>query len=295
MSHESSIGARYGKGRPVLSFEVFPPKKNDETDILAMYKTLDRLAALSPDFVSVTYGAGGSKSAKRKTAQIAQRVEQSGVTALAHLTCASSSRAEVSARLEGLRQLGIENILALRGDLPPGGAPDGARQYQYASELVAQIKEFGGFCVGGACYPDGHVDCQSQAEDLQNLKIKVQSGCDFLITQMFFDNAALYSFLYRAERSGIHVPVIAGVMPVTNAAQIARICQLSGTTLPTRFRMIVDKFGGNAAAMKQAGIAYATEQIVDLIANGIPGVHVYTMNKPDVAAEIAGSLSAILG
>jgi methylenetetrahydrofolate reductase (NADPH) len=167
--------------------------------------------------------------------------------------------------------------------------------YRYASQLIEEIHSFGGFSVGGACYPEGHVDCESQAEDLLNLKEKVSKGCDFLVTQMFFDNSTLYSFLYRAERKGIHVPVVAGVMPVTNAKQIARICQLSGTTLPNRFRMIVDKFGSNPAAMKQAGIAYATEQIVDLIANGVRGVHVYTMNKPDVAAQIAANLSEILG
>ncbi len=276
---------------PCLSFEVFPPKK--DTEIETVEAAVRQIAARSPDFMSVTYGAGGGTSAH--TATLADLVQQQGVRALAHLTCVSSTREEVRAQLTQLRTLGIENILALRGDLPQGAPAEQACTFRYASELIEEIQAFGGFCVGGACYPEGHVDAPSQAEDLKRLKEKVQSGCSFLITQMFFDNAALYSFLFRAERMGIHVPVIAGVMPVTNAKQIARICELSGTTLPTRFRMIVDKFGDNPAAMKQAGIAYATEQIVDLIANGVPGVHVYTMNKPDVAAQIAENLSEILG
>lgn len=277
--------------KATLSFEVFPPKK--DTDYQLVKEAVEEIAGLSPDFMSVTYGAGGGVSGY--TASLAQSVQERGVTALAHLTCVSSSREEVRAQLKGLKEKGIENILALRGDLPQGLGIDDAKHYRYAAQLIEEIHEVGGFCVGGACYPEGHVDCPSQAEDLRHLKAKVDAGCDFLVTQMFFDNAALYSFLYRAERMGVRVPVIAGVMPVTNAKQIARICQLSGTTLPNRFRMIVDKFGASPAAMKQAGIAYATEQIVDLIANGVRGVHVYTMNKPDIAAQIAANLSEILG
>jgi len=278
------------KDRPTLSFEVFPPKKT--TDFQSVRSAVEDIARLKPDFMSITYGAGGGTSSY--TAELSQFVQNEGVTALAHLTCVSSSREEIHQQLTQLRSRGIENILALRGDLAEGQAMD-ACHYHYASSLIEEIHEFGGFSVGAACYPEGHVDCKSQAEDLHNLKEKVDRGCDFLVTQMFFDNSTLYSFLYRAERKGIHIPVIAGVMPVTNARQIARICQLSGTTLPNRFRMIVDKFGENPAAMKQAGIAYATEQIVDLIANGVRGVHVYTMNKPDVAAGIASNLSEILG
>lgn len=276
--------------RPTLSFEVFPPKKN--TDFDSVKTAVEEIAGVKPDFISVTYGAGGGTSAY--TAQLADYVQQKGVTALAHLTCVSSSRDEIRAQLQQLRDHGIENILALRGDLAEGQTMD-ACHYHFAAQLVEEIHAFGGFSVGAACYPEGHVDCQSQAEDLLHLKEKVDKGCDFLVTQMFFDNSTLYSFLYRAERLGIRVPVVAGVMPVTNAKQIARICQLSGTTLPNRFRMIVDKFGSNPAAMKQAGIAYATEQIVDLIANGVKGVHVYTMNKPDIARQIAANLSEILG
>ncbi len=276
--------------RPALSFEVFPPKKDADASVVRAAVT--EIAVLRPDYMSVTYGAGGGTSAY--TAELASHVQACGVTALAHLTCVSSDRAEVHARLEDLRAAGVENILALRGDLPENAPPLSARHYQYASQLVEEIHAFGGFCVGGACYPEGHVEASGQAEDLRHLKEKVDRGCDFLVTQMFFDNSTLYSFLYRAARQGIQVPVVAGVMPVTSAGQIARICQLSGTTLPQRFRMIVDKFGSNPAAMKQAGIAYATEQIVDLLANGVRGVHVYTMNKPDVAAAIAHNLSSLV-
>lgn len=276
--------------RPTLSFEVFPPKQ--DADAQSVRSAVTEIAVLRPDFMSVTYGAGGGTSAY--TAELSGHVQACGVSALAHLTCVSSGKAEIETQLQSLRNRGVENILALRGDLTPGESLDG-RHFRYASELVEEIHSFGDFCVGAACYPEGHVEASSQAEDLKHLKEKVDRGCEFLITQMFFDNNTLYSFLYRAQREGIHVPVIAGVMPVTNAKQMARICQLSGTTLPQRFRMIVDKFGHHPAAMKQAGIAYATEQIIDLIANGVRGVHVYTMNKPDVAAQLASNLSAILG
>ena len=277
--------------KPTLSFEVFPPKR--DTEYQSVQAAVDAIAALVPDFMSVTYGAGGGASAF--TASLAENISRRGVAALAHLTCVSSSREEVRGQLETLRGRGVQNILALRGDLPEGRSLDDAKDYRYAAQLVEEIRDFGGFSIGAACYPEGHVDAPSQGEDLLRLKEKVDCGCDFLVTQMFFDNAALYSFLYRAQRSGIHVPVVAGVMPVTNAKQIARICALSGTTLPNRFRMIVDKFGSDPEAMRQAGIAYATEQIVDLIANGVRGVHVYTMNKPEIAAQISSNLSSILG
>ena len=193
-----------------------------------------------------------------------------------------------------LKARGIQNVLALRGDIPDGMDRSNA-VYQYAYQLIEEIHAAGDFCVGAACYPEGHVECDHQEEDILHLKRKVESGCDFLTTQMFFDNSVLYSFLYRILAKDIHVPVIAGVMPVTNGKQIKRICALSGTTLPARFRSILDRFGDNPAAMKQAGIAYATEQIIDLIANGVRGVHVYTMNKPDVAESILHNLSSILG
>ena len=278
--------------KPVtLSFEVFPPKTDAAFE--PIQAAVHDIARLKPDFMSVTYGAGGGTS--DFTVRLASELQDvCGVTALAHLTCVSSTKEHVGRVLGELKARGIQNVLALRGDIPDGMDRSNA-VYQYAYQLIEEIHAAGDFCVGAACYPEGHVECDHQEEDILHLKRKVESGCDFLTTQMFFDNSVLYSFLYRILAKDIHVPVIAGVMPVTNGKQIKRICALSGTTLPARFRSILDRFGDNPAAMKQAGIAYATEQIIDLIANGVRGIHVYTMNKPDVAASIAANLSHILG
>lgn len=279
-----------GQNRPTLSFEVFPPKTEDN------YETVEaaarEIAKLSPSFMSVTYGAGGGTS--RYTVDIAAALNNEyHVPTLAHVTCVSSTREKVHHVLEELKARGIENVLALRGDIPKEGRL--ANDYQYASELIGEIKQRGDFCVGAACYPEGHVESASKTEDIAHLKEKVEAGCDFLTTQMFFDNNILYNYLYRIREKGITVPVVAGIMPVTNVSQIKRICQMSGTYLPTRFKAIVDRFGDSPAAMKQAGIAYAAEQIIDLIANGVNGIHVYSMNKPDVAARIRENLSEILG
>ncbi|MGL5434008.1 MAG: methylenetetrahydrofolate reductase [NAD(P)H] [Lachnospiraceae bacterium] len=275
--------------RPTLSFEVFPPKTEDK------YESVERaameIAKLRPAFMSVTYGAGGGTSSY--TVDIASALqEQCQVTPLAHLTCVSSSKEKVRSVLAQLKQRKIENVLALRGDIPADGKIE--HDYQFASELIAEIKQSGDFCIGAACYPEGHVESVNKTADIQYLKEKVEAGCDFVTTQMFFDNNILYNYLYRIREKGITVPVIAGIMPVTNVAQIKRICSMSGTYLPARFKAIVDRFGDNPAAMKQAGIAYATEQIIDLIANGVNGIHVYSMNKPDVAGRIQESLSEIL-
>lgn len=275
--------------KPVLSFEVFPPKVEDK------YESVERAAAeiakLSPSFMSVTYGAGGGTS--KYTVDIASGLSREyGVTALAHLSCVTSTRDQVKIMAERLKGEKIENILALRGDIPADGRVE--TDYRYASELVCDLKELGDFCIGGACYPEGHVESRNKEEDILHLKEKTDAGCDFLTTQMFFDNDILYNFLYRIREKGITVPVIAGIMPVTNVKQISRICAMSGTYLPSRFKAIADKFGDNPKAMKQAGIAYATEQIIDLIANGIHAVHIYSMNQPDVAAQIKNSLSEIL-
>jgi len=216
------------------------------------------------------------------------------VTPLAHLTCLSSSKEKIKELLSDLKANGIENILALRGDIPQGEDAGAKREYQYASELVADIKKYGDFCIGGACYPEGHTESVHTADDIRHLKEKVMAGCDFLTTQMFFDNNILYNFLYKIREQGITVPVVAGIMPVTNGKQIKRICALSGTYLPQRFKSIVDTFGDNPEAMKQAGIAYATEQIIDLLANGVNAIHVYSMNKPDVARKIQENLSQII-
>lgn len=274
---------------PSLSFEVFPPKTSNTYE--SVRDAALRIAALSPSFMSVTYGAGGGTS--RYTAEIASALLSAGVTPLAHLSCISSPKERIREMLLDLRARGIENILALRGDLPKedtGRTSD----YRYASELAAEIAAFGGFCIGGACYPEAHPESRNSREDIEALRIKVEAGCQFLTTQMFFDNNILYNFLFRLGRAGVSVPVVAGIMPVTNAAQIRRILSISGSALPQRFIRIVDRYGDNPAAMKQAGIAYATEQIIDLLANGINAVHVYSMNKPDVAAEIQRNLSAVL-
>ncbi len=277
------------RDKVTLSFEVFPPKTTGGYESVA--KATQEIAALRPDFMSVTYGAGGGTS--EHTVDIASALkERYDVTVLAHLSCVSSTRAHVAAMLDKFRQRGIENVLALRGDIPEGGPL--AADYQYAAELVREIKAQGDFCIGGACYPEGHTDSPNKTEDILHLKEKVDAGCEFLTTQMFFDNNIFYNFLYRIREKGITVPVIAGIMPITNVKQVARTLKMSGTYLPERFKAIVDRFGDDPSAMRQAGVIYATEQIIDLIANGVNHIHIYTMNKPEIAAGIQASLSEIL-
>ncbi len=275
--------------KPSLSFEVFPPKTSDNYD--SVLSAALEIAEIQPSYMSVTYGAGGGTS--RYTADIGSELLKKGVTPLSHLSCISSTKERIHTELENLRDKGIENILALRGDIPAGMSNEGL-SYKYSSELVTEIAEFGGFCIGGACYPECHPDSKNSKEDIECLKIKVDSGCSFLTTQMFFDNNILYNFLYRLYGAGVNVPVVAGIMPVTNAKQIKRICSISCSALPQRFVRIVDRYGDNPEAMKQAGIAYATEQIIDLYANGINAVHVYSMNKPDVAKAIQKNISEII-
>lgn len=276
------------QGKPTLSFEVFPPKTEDKYDSVAY--AASEIARLKPAFMSVTYGAGGGTS--QYTVDIASSLKEQGVTPLAHLTCVSSTREKVQSVLAELKSRNIENILALRGDIPADGKVE--KDYRYASQLIAEIKAAGDFCIGAACYPEGHVESVNKTEDILHLKEKVEAGCDFVTTQMFFDNNILYNYLYRIREQGITVPVIAGIMPVTSASQIRRICSMSGTYLPPRFKNLVDHFGQNPAAMSQAGIAYATEQIIDLLANRVNGIHIYSMNNPQVAMRIRDSLSEIL-
>lgn len=278
-----------------LSFEVFPPKT--DTSFESVKNATEEIARLRPSFMSVTYGAGGGTS--RYTLEIAKNIkERYGVPTLAHLTCVSSTKETVKNKIEELKAAGIENVMALRGDLTPE-LMDSDRSlwaYRHAVDLVRELKESGAdFCIGGACYPEIHPESANQKEDIKHLKEKVDAGCDFLTTQMFFDNNLLYNFLYKIREAGITVPVIPGIMPITNGNQIERAIKLSGSFMPQRFKSLVDKFGTTPAAMKQAGIAYATDQIIDLFANGITNVHVYSMNKPDVAAAIQNNLSDILG
>ena len=269
------------QGKATFSLEVFPPKTSEKFSETA--GNARKIAALGPDFMSVTYGAGGGTGAF--TTEIAAGIQKEfGVPTLAHLTCVSSSRARVLEMLQLYRENGIENILALRGDVPPDGPV--SSDYRYAAELIRDIREHGDFCIGGACYPEGHIEARNRKEDLKHLKEKVDAGLDFITTQMFFNNEVFYNFLYRAREAGIQIPVIAGIMPITSPKQLSRSIALSGTDVPYRFRAIVDFFGDNPAAMKQAGIVYAAEQIIDLLANGIRHIHIYTMNKPDVAEGI---------
>ena len=278
-----------------LSFEVFPPKTDDAFD--SVKSAVREIATLSPAFMSVTYGAGGGTS--RYTLDIAKEIKQDhGVSTLAHLTCVSSTKETVKARIEDMKAAGIENVMALRGDLTPEmeGKDRSAWDYRHAVDLVRELKESGAdFCIGGACYPEVHPESANQKEDIKYLKEKVDAGCEFLTTQMFFDNNLLYNFLYKIREAGITVPVVAGIMPITNANQVARAVKLSGSFMPQRFKSIVDKFGSDPAAMKQAGIAYATDQIIDLFANNVTNIHVYSMNKPDVAFKVQSNLSDILG
>ena len=278
-----------------ISFEVFPPKT--ETAFESVRAACEEIAQLAPSYMSVTYGAGGGTS--RYTLDIAKNIKaRYGVPSLAHLTCVSSTRETVQDMIEKIREAGIENLLALRGDIPEElkGSDRGGWDYRHAAELVRELREANpDFCIGAACYPEVHPESANQHEDILYLKEKVDAGCDFLTTQMFFDNNLLYNFLYKIREAGITVPVVPGIMPITNANQVERAITLSGSFMPQRFKSLVDKFGGDPAAMKQAGIAYATDQIIDLFANGIRNVHVFSMNKPDVARSIMRNLSDILG
>ena len=275
-----------------ISFEVFPPKTDEGYE--SVKSAVKEIATLDPSFISVTYGASGGTS--KNTAKIASYIEDElGTPSLAHLTCTSSTKKEVLAVIEELKEARIHNVLALRGDRPNDFEVPADDRYKYAKELVELLRREGDFCIGAACYPEGHVENEHKIDDIRYLKEKVDAGVDFLTTQMFFDNSLLYNFLYRIREQGITTPVIPGIMPVTNGKQIKRICGLSGAILPQRFRAIVDCFGDEPQAMLQAGIAYATDQIIDLIANDIKNIHVYSMNKPEVAAGIMRNLSAIVG
>ncbi|MBQ1368036.1 MAG: methylenetetrahydrofolate reductase [Firmicutes bacterium] len=273
--------------RPTLSFEVFPPKTQDkfENVIHAAYE----IGHLHPDFMSVTYGAGGGRS--RYTVEMVDQLQNElNIPVLSHLTCVSSTRDQVKEVLEKLKEKKIENILALRGDIPEDG---GVSEYRHASDLIEEIRSSGDFCIGAACYPEGHPESSDKNEDLKYLKEKVDAGVDFLTTQMFFQNDLFYRFLYRIREIGIEVPVCAGIMPVTSSRQLKRIGGMSGAFMPQNFIAMVDRFGGSADAMKQAGVQYAAQQIIDLLANGVKHIHVYTMNRPDIAAAILDNLSEI--
>lgn len=287
MQIKSILAAR----NPSVSFEVFPPRR--DAPAAPVMEAVAQLCRAKPAFMSVTYGAAGM--ANTNTLAIARHVQQCAVSALAHLTCLGSSREAVRGYLGSLREAGVENVLALRGDRPADAPADSpAEDFCYAADLVREIRDFGGFCIGAACYPECHPECAHIEDDVAHLREKVDAGVDFLTTQMFFDNNVYFRYLSRLRQAGVTVPVVAGIMPVTNGRQIERICRLSGTNLPPRFRSIVDRWGDDPASMLEAGIAYATEQIVDLFANGARAVHIYTMNKAVVGERILANLGSIV-
>lgn len=280
----------FSRKKAVLSFEIFPPKPTSSIDTI--YETIDALAPLRPDYISVTYGAGGSTS--KTTVEIASIIKNRyNIDSLAHLTCYSSTRSEIDKILMELADSGVANILALRGDQPCDGRPAGYRDFQYASDLAGYISNKHTFCLGGACYPEGHPECPDLDKDVENLRRKVESGVSFLVTQLFFDNDMYFRFMDRLAAKNITVPVQAGIMPVTNRKQVERIVQLTNATIPRKLIRILDKFEHNKEAVKDAGIAFATEQIIELLANDVSGIHLYTMNRPQVAEEIVWNLKSI--
>ena len=288
--HNKKIIEILNDGRIHLSCELFPPKQGAE--LQNSLEIVNRIAAVKPSYMSVTYGAGGSTVGY--SAALAKEVQDNGLPALAHLTCVKADEVKITEVLQQLQGHGVNNILALRGDIPADMQGDHQGSFAHASDLMRFVKEQGDFCVGGAAYPEGHPESGSLEQDIENTKHKVEAGVDFLVTQMFFDNTILYNYMFRLLRAGINVPVVPGIMPVTNAKQIIRICQLSGTKLPPQFRAMVEKFADKPEALKQAGIAYATGQIIDLIANGFDNVHIYTMNKPEIFKGIMDNLSEIV-
>ena len=288
--HNKKIIEILNDGRIHLSCELFPPKQGAE--LQNSLEIVNRIAAVKPSYMSVTYGAGGSTVGY--SAALAKEVQDNGLPVLAHLTCVKADEVKITEVLQQLQGHGVNNILALRGDIPADMQGDHQGSFAHASDLMRFVKEQGDFCVGGAAYPEGHPESGSLEQDIENTKYKVEAGVDFLVTQMFFDNTILYNYMFRLLRAGINVPVVPGIMPVTNAKQIIRICQLSGTKLPPQFRAMVEKFADKPEALKQAGIAYATGQIIDLISNGFDNVHIYTMNKPEIFKGIMDNLSEIV-
>jgi len=276
---------------PTVSFEIFPPNAR-----MSLNQVMSAAAAMSiqkPDFMSVTYGAAGGT--KENTVKIAASLQEYlGIPSIAHLTCVATEKERVKAIALEMKAAGIENVLALRGDIQEGIPYPALDKYAHAAELVAEIRQLGDFCIGGACYPEGHPEAGSREQDIMYLKEKVDAGCDFLTTQMFFDNDLFRDYMYCIREKGITVPVLAGIMPVTNAAQLRRIYTLSQARMPKKFERLVDKFGDKPEAMMQAGIAYAVDQIIDLIASGVSGIHIYTMNKPQVAAKIMDNLRDVI-
>ncbi|MGN0641189.1 MAG: methylenetetrahydrofolate reductase [NAD(P)H] [Oscillospiraceae bacterium] len=284
------IAELFKPGKTVFSFEIFPPKKDGSIDTI--YSTLDGLSDLHPDFISVTYGAGGSE-ANVITSEIAGLIKRKYNTeSIAHLTCVNSTKEDIDFQLAQFKKQGIENVLALRGDINPDIPPK--KDFEHASDLISYMKERSDLGFSGACYPEGHVECESLDRDIENLKIKVDAGATHLISQLFFDNASFYKFIEKARAAGINVPIEAGIMPCVNAKQIQRMVGMCGASLPTKFTKMIARYENNPEAMHSAGIAYAVDQIIDLCANGVDGIHLYTMNNPVIARKIAESVSSVI-
>ncbi|SKC40866.1 methylenetetrahydrofolate reductase [NAD(P)H] [Maledivibacter halophilus] len=288
------IKDKFKNKKPLISFEIFPPKKDYPVDTI--YSTIDALKDLRPDFISVTYGAGGST--KDTTVEIASHIRNKHrLSSLAHLTCLTSTKDEIQNTLNSLKKKGVRNILALRGDYPQEEGWDykGPNHYKYARDLISQIKKNGDFSIGAACYPEKHLECQSLEKDLLNLKEKVDAGTDFLITQLFFDNEIFYDFKEKTAKLGIDIPILAGILPVLSKKQIEKITSLTGCSLPKKFLRILDRYEYEPQALKEAGIAYAIEQIIDLLSWGVDGVHIYTMNRPKTTRRILDNIKTIRG
>lgn len=277
------------KDKTVFSFEVFPPKKTSTVDVI--YQTLDELGGLKPDFISVTFGAGGSGNSFFAL-DIASKIKESGIIPVLHLPCINFTRAEIDSTLVEAQKRGIENILALRGDINPDIPP--VKDFTHASDLITYLRDKGDFDIAGACYPECHPDAETLEEDIENLKIKVDAGADHLITQLFFDNDSFYDFREKVAAAGINVPIEAGIMPVVNKNQIERMVTTCGASLPRKFVKIMQRYEHNPEALRDAGIAYAINQIVDLAASGVDGIHLYTMNNAYVARKISEAVSGII-
>lgn len=279
------------KGDVTISMEVFPPKT--EEAFPSVRENVRAIARLNPSFISCTYGAGGGT--RRYTIEINELIMEEGVTSMAHMTCINSTRADARDQIRKIRDAGIENVLALRGDIPEGMDFPNPRYFEHADQLIAEIRdEYPDVCIGGACYPEKHPDSRTKDEDIAHIKNKVDAGLDFLTTQMFFDNSIFYNYLFRLRDAGVQVPVLAGIMPITSRQQIVRSVQLSGCIVPPELMAMADRFGDNPQAMKQAGILYASNQILDLLANGIKHIHIYTMNKPDVVEGILNNIKGLI-
>lgn len=286
-----NIAELFANKKCVYSMEVFPPKKAGSVE--TVYNTLYGLRSLPVDFISVTYGAGGSEQQKEKTCEIASLIKKEyGIEPLSHLTCVGSTKEDIKDQLVKLREAGVQNILALRGDIPAEGTP--VMEFKHANELVAFIKEFdSNFNVAGACYPECHVDAANLDEDIENLKKKVDAGVTHLTTQLFFDNELFYSFREKVEKAGINVPITAGIMPIVKQSQVERTVAMCGASVPTKFARLISKYSASPEALYQAGLAYAVDQITDLVANDVRGVHVYTMNNVEIAKYVTTATESL--